>query len=365
MLFMATRAHAHRAMNRRGGQWDFGKILRSWFSCGRLHQRPRHPEVGVVADEYFSSWRLSSIKDLPGHINIAPHRIVWETETKALEWTDKVIFHDLTSHALTMSEFIKTDEKLKKWVEAPLDATILHVGLLDILNVGVSLPNPKTDFPKLVMFMLGYMIETKKLYLDNEEGFRKWRKSHRFIVYGLPDVTGFSNKKLSEEEYVTLRRKANKGLRLKALNIFDTYRAFIARPKIEHPTFYGMHLSRHHQEVLNRTITLALAKLFCNRCKITSYNRNKLENFLEPPGAGESHHQPELVDNFWPQEIQELGKKKGLLLFNVKKKRLSFCSTVTDFLYSYPLRSTRRGITRRKLRQNLSFYLLKSFKKNI
>lgn len=253
----------------------------------------------MVADEYFINWRLHSVIYMAGQIDLSPHKIVWKTEPNNLAWTNKVQYHDMSAHALTMKDFIGSDDKLKKWVEAPLDTTILHLGLHDVLNQGLRLPNPKRDYPKIMKNWLAYMIETKRLYLDNEAAFKAWRKSHKFIVYALPDVTDFSGKCLSPEAYKTLRRKANDGLKRKAFEFFSTFRAFIARPKVDNPTFYGMHYTRHHQEVLNRTVVTALAKLFCNKCKIDGFNRDQRESFLEPPGLCQSHYQRELTDNYF------------------------------------------------------------------
>ena len=267
--------------------------------------------VQTFADSYMK-WRYFRTDRYKGNDNhnllcLEPHVILDlgnNTEIKEVKFYNNAIGGN------TMDRILRDTVNIGIWSNNLPKVTLFHVGACDIsaLDIGRN-PNIRNVFYHHVSnFLTQFKAIGRESYESDKAKFDSDLKSHVFLYTGVPDWGKFGKGRpgcLTEDQFFTARRNANRGINKCRSGLWTEHRAVLFTPRIvnsdEEPAVRNfnlgdVHLYGHSATEYGNQICNVLAKLLCTYCQLSpSYikEEHSTENLLGPckkcqPGAGTS-----------------------------------------------------------------------------
>ena len=269
-----------------------------------------YTSVKTFADSYLKFNYLRSdrfeTRNNSNVILLQPH-VIFENNIEISE----VKFYNHAKGGNTIPRILDDRVNIGVWANNMPKITLLHVGACDIagLDIGRN-ANIRYEFPYYVKRFLTKFkaIGREMVNGNNKARFDNDLKSHIFVYTGIPDWGDFGVGRpgcLSDGEFKTARRLANKGISACKSGLWTEHRTVVFTPRIinskEQPAVRNLqigdvHLYGHTAEEYGNQIFAALAKLLCSYCAPkSSYDEEEhTHNYLLGPckrhqqGAGAS-----------------------------------------------------------------------------
>ena len=242
--------------------------------------------IDLLGDSYTSKDRIkNSVSEGPhDHINIDPHATTGclqsnIRDTPKIRIATGAFLNNFSQGGYTFERFLKNDHgELGKWARHVPELSILHVGACDIANTGkynagnikknfiVDLKNFLTEWPKKARKELKEDYRRKTVEFDRRLPYHKW------MIVKIPawdESDGIRG--MAKEEFKLMRKKVNAALGNARTHLWKEFRAVIFAPNLQHPQFQqgSVHLTAEYQEIFNRQVLSAAAKVICEFCTWT------------------------------------------------------------------------------------------------
>ena len=217
-------------------------------------------------------------------IDIRPHATTGHSVSEIrydirLSVSDSAILRNYSKGGYTLDKFLKDDARIDRWAREVPRVSVLHVGACDFANTGkYNLGNVKKQFlTDLDHFLTEWTRKAKLvgLSLPNNRlraNFERCLAGHKWMIVKIP-VWDKSNgiRNISNDEFMNLRKKANTALRDARTSFWKKFRAVIVPTELQHPEFLqdSVHLTEEFQNLFNRQVLSAAAKLVCEFCPWT------------------------------------------------------------------------------------------------
>ena len=246
--------------------------------------------IALLGDSWMTSDKFTNILEdtIPTDcIDIRPHAstnhsVSEISQNRRLSVCDTAIIRNYSRGGYTLDKFLKDDKRIERWAREIPRVSVLHVGACDFANTDkYNSTNVKKQFvTNLDHFLEEWTNKARKVGLSLpssrlRSNFDRGLASHKWMIVKIP-VWDQSNgiRGISKDEFTTLRRKANSALRDVRTSFWIKFRAVIVPTTLQHPEFQqgSVHLTEKHQDLFNRQILSAAAKLVCEFCPWTEGN---------------------------------------------------------------------------------------------
>ena len=189
----------------------------------------------------------------------------------------------------TFEKVLNGERNIAHWANNIPSVTVLHLGACDIANsdLGIADSTRKELHKVYIAFLEELQVKARALASDKQK-FDDRMRQHRYLVVTIPQWQGFGKlpKGHEWEEKVLQKkvRKANEGLKNRnSHEMYTKFKAVVFAPRLDKPTWRGIHLSEASQEIYNAQIFDAAAHLVCTFCRPgeeLDKNAIKKENIL-------------------------------------------------------------------------------------
>ena len=243
--------------------------------------------IALLGDSWMTSDKFINIledNNPTDIIDIRPHASTGHSDSeirhnRRLSVCDTAIIRNYSRGGYTLDKFLKDDARIERWAREIPRVSVLHVGACDFANTGkYNSTNVKKQFLTDLDHFLAEWTNKARLVglnLPNNRlrsNFDRGLASHKWMIVKIP-VWDKSNgiRNISNDEFMNLRKKANTALRDVRTSFWKKFRAVIVPTVLQHPEFLqgSVHLTEEFQNLFNRQILSAAAKLVCEFCPWT------------------------------------------------------------------------------------------------
>ena len=243
--------------------------------------------IALLGDGYTSKDRIkNSVSEVPhDHISIEPHATTGCHQSNIrdaarIRIAKGAFIDNYSQGGYTFERFLENKHgEIGTWGRNIPELSVLHVGACAIANSGkYKEDNIKTEFIQdLKNFMKEWPEKASQELREDHRSvrvrFNRRLPSHKWMIVKIPawDESNGIRGGMKKEEFKLLRRKVNTALENARTHLWKNFRAVIFTPHIQHPQFQpgSVHLTEEFQEIFNRQVLSAAAKVICEFCTWT------------------------------------------------------------------------------------------------